>query len=156
VGSAFVTTPELDLIVGTMITISVGLGISSGVSVYQAESLEKERELQSLEKAMLKNLDDSKIAKSVRKTTLITALINLSTPFLTCLLYAIPFVFALMGFIEIKTGAVLSIIIALLTLMLTGYIMSKDGKKNPIFVGLKMAFLGGVTFLIGYIIQSLL
>ena len=60
VGSAFVAEPEIEVILGTMITISLGLGISSGASVYQAESLEREREVHELEKAMLTNLKDTK------------------------------------------------------------------------------------------------
>lgn len=156
VGSAFVATPELDVILGTMITISLGLGISSGVSVYQAESLEQEREVQKLEKAMLKSLDGTKVAKSAQKNILITASVNMLTPFCTCFLYSLPLLFALAGFIDVTLGALSSIIIALSTLTLTGIGISRNGKGNPIIKGIKMGILGGITFLIGYIIQFLI
>ena len=156
VGSAFVAEPELDVILGTMITISLGLGISSGSSVYQAESLEQELKLQKLEKAMLKSLDGSQVAKSAEKCTRITALVNLLTPFFTCFLYSIPLLVALTGVIDVRTGAISSIVVSLITLMVTGIVINKNGKGNPIVKGIKMAGLGGITFLLGYVVQLLL
>ena len=156
VGSAFVVNPDLSVILGTMITISFGLGVSSGVSVYQAESLEQDREVQELEKAMLKSLDGTQVTKSAKKNILLNASINLLTPFITCLLYSFPLLLAITGFIGVKTGAILSIVIALVTLMLTGIIMGRNCRGNPLIKGIKMATLGGITFLIGYIIQFLI
>jgi len=156
VGSSFVAQPELDVILGTMITISLGLGISSGSSVYQAESLEQEIEVQKLEKAMLKSLDGTQVAKSAKKCTRVTALVNLLTPFFTCFLYSIPLLVALTGFIDVRTGAISSIVVALVTLMLTGIIINKNGKGNPIVKGIKMAGLGGITFILGYVVQLML
>ena len=156
VGSAFVADPELEVILGTMITISIGLGISSGSSIYQAESLEQERQVQKLEKAMLKSLEGTQVAKSAKKRAMVTALLNLLTPFITCFLYSIPLLIAFTGVIDVRTGAISSIAVALITLMITGIIMNKNGKGNPIIKGIKMAGLGGITFLLGYIVQLLL
>lgn len=39
VGSAFATQAGLNVIIVTMLTTSIALGISTGVSVYEAESL---------------------------------------------------------------------------------------------------------------------
>ena len=156
VGSAFVAKPEIEVILGTMITISLGLGISSGASVYQAESLEREREVHELEKAMLTSLKDTKIMNSARKITIIVSVVNLLTPFLVCGLYICPLTLAYIGIIEIKTAAWISIAIALITLMITGIIVGRKGKENAILKGVKMASLGGITFLIGYLIRLLL
>lgn len=156
VGSAFVADPNLDVILGTMLTISLALGVSSGASVYQAESLEQDIAVQKLEKAMLTSLDGTNVTKSAKKTTIITAAINLVTPFITCFLYSIPLLLALSGFIGVSVGATASIVIALVTLMLTGIVMGRNCKRNPLITGLKMAALGGVTFVIGYIIQLLM
>jgi predicted membrane protein (TIGR00267 family) len=156
VGSAFVAEPEIEVILGTMITISVGLGISGGVSVYQAESFEREREVYELEKAMLKSLEDTQIAKSARKTTIIVAALNSLTPFLVCALYICPLIVAYIGIIGIKMAAWTSIGIALSTLMLAGMYIGRKVRGNAILKGVKMAVLGGVTFLIGYWIGLLL
>ena len=156
VGSAFVAEPEIEVILGTMITISLGLGISSGASVYQAESLEREREVHELEKAMLKSLKNTKIMNSARNITIIVTAVNLLTPFLICGLYICPIAVAHAGIIEIKIAAWTSIAIALITLMVTGMIIGRKEKESAILKGIKMAILGGVTFLIGYLISLLL
>jgi predicted membrane protein (TIGR00267 family) len=156
VGSAFVADPEIEVILGTMLTISLGLSISSGVSVYQAESIEKERELHELEKAMLKSLEDTQIMDSARNTTLIVATVNLLTPFFVCGLYICPIIAAHVGIIGIRMAAWISIGIALCALMVTGIVVGRKGKENAIVKGVKMATLGGITFLVGYLINVLL
>jgi predicted membrane protein (TIGR00267 family) len=156
VGSAFVAKPEIEVILGPMITISLGLGISSGASVYQAESLERELEVHNLEKAMLKSLKDTKIMNTARNITIIVTAVNLLTPFLVCALYICPLAVAHIGIIGIKTAAWISIAVALITLMVTGVIVGRKGKENALLKGVKMAALGGITFLIGYLIRLLL
>jgi predicted membrane protein (TIGR00267 family) len=151
-----VAKPEIEVIIATMITISLGLGISSGVSVYQAESLEREREVHELEKAMLKSLEDTQITHSAKSITLIVAAVNLLTPFLICALYICPLAAAYAGIIGVKLAAYASITIALSTLMVAGIIVGRKGKENAVLKGIKMAALGGITFLIGYWIRLLL
>jgi VIT1/CCC1 family predicted Fe2+/Mn2+ transporter len=101
-------------------------------------------------------LDGTQVTKSAEKCTRVTALINLLTPFFTCFLYSIPLLIALTGVIDVRTGAISSIAVALTTLMITGIVMNKNGKGNPVFKGIKMAGLGGVTFLLGYVVQLVL
>jgi predicted membrane protein (TIGR00267 family) len=150
VASAFIAEPEIEVILGTMITISLGLGISGGVSVYQAESFERAREVHELEKAMLKSLEDTQIAKSARTSTIIVAAINSLTPFLVCVLYICPLVLAYFKFIGIKLAAWVSIAIAIITLMFAGMYVGRKARGNPILKGIKMAALGGATFVIAY------
>lgn len=64
-GSAFSDNPDIEVIVGTMLTTSLALGISTGVSVYEAESLERGIRIAQLEKAMIRRLDETMIAQSV-------------------------------------------------------------------------------------------
>jgi predicted membrane protein (TIGR00267 family) len=156
VGSAFIAEPELEVILGTMITVSFALAISSGVSVYEAESLEREREVQELEKAMLTSLEDTQVMKSARRVAIIVASVNLLTPLLVCVVYIFPFVMAYLGIVGIKMAAWASIAMALSTLMVAGIIVGRKGKENAILQGVKMAALGGITFLIGYWIRLLL
>jgi len=40
--------------------------------------------------------------------------------------------------------------------MVTGVIVGRQGKENAILKGVKMAALGGIAFLIGYLIRLLL
>ena len=155
VGSAFIAEPELEVILGTMITVSFALAISSGVSVYEAESLERDREVRELEKAMLTSLEDTQIMKSARRVAIIVASVNLLTPLLVCAIYISPFVMAYLGIVGIKMAAWTSIAIALGTLMFAGMYMGREGKGNAVLKGMRMAALGGIIFLIGYWITLL-
>jgi len=155
VGSAFIAEPELEVILGTMITVSFALAISSGVSVYEAESLERAREVRELEKAMLTSLEDTQVMKSARRVAIIVASVNLLTPLLVCAIYISPFVMAYLGIVGIKMAAWASIAIALGALMFAGIYMGREGKGNAILKGIRMAALGGIIFLIGYWIALL-
>lgn len=156
VGSAFVLKPELKVILGTMILSSLALGISSGVSVYEAETLEREREIQKLEKAMLTSLEDTEVTRSARKAAIVVASVNLATPLLVCTICTVPFALVYLGTVGIKTAARTSIAIALGALMFAGMYMGRYGKGNAILKGVKMAALGGITFLIIYLIGTLI
>jgi VIT1/CCC1 family predicted Fe2+/Mn2+ transporter len=63
---------------------------------------------------------------------------------------------AYLGIVGIKNASLASIVIALSTLMFTGMYMGRNGKGNAILKGIRMAALGGITFLIGYWIALLL
>ena len=71
VGSAFAGDAGLNVIIVTMLTTSLALGISTGVSVYEAESLEQERKIADLEKALFTDLQDTSIQKTAKYTILI-------------------------------------------------------------------------------------
>src|SRR4030066_206146 len=64
IGSAFSDNPDIEVVVGTMITTSLALGISTGVSVYEAENLERGIRISQIEKAMIRNLDETVISES--------------------------------------------------------------------------------------------
>jgi predicted membrane protein (TIGR00267 family) len=155
VGSAFVVKPELEIILGTMILSSFALGVSTGVSVYEAETLERGRGIQKLEKAMLISLQDTEVTKLAGKAAIVVALINLVTPLLICTLCTIPFALAYVGTMGIKIAAWMSIAIALGSLMFVGMYMGRYGNGNAIVKGIRIATLGCITFLIIYLIGIL-
>ena len=83
VGSAFAgITAGLNIIILTMLTTSLALGISTGVSVYEAESLEQERKIAELEKALFTDLQDTSIQKNAKTIIIVATLINFATPLL--------------------------------------------------------------------------
>ena len=56
VGAAFAADASLGVVLVTMVASSLALGISTGVSVYEAESLERERKIYELERALFMDL----------------------------------------------------------------------------------------------------
>lgn len=156
VGSAFVARPELEVILGTMLSSSLALGISTGVSVYEAEILEREKKIGEMERSLLTDLEDTDVAKSVKTAAIIISLINSLTPLVACAISISPFVLSSLGFIEIKVAAWISIATAMGTLFSAGVCIGRNGKGNAILKGVKMATFGGIAFLIGYWIETLI
>lgn len=105
VGAAFAADASLNVVFVTMVASSLALGISTGVSVYEADSLERERKITELEKALFMDLRNTRIEKTARSITMLTATINFLTPFLSCAVMILPFVFAVWKILEINAAS---------------------------------------------------
>jgi predicted membrane protein (TIGR00267 family) len=155
-GLSFVAHPDIRIILTTSITSSIGLGISSGVSVYEAETLEEEKKLDELEDAMLTDLENTSLFRSVKRKALLAAIIALITPLVSCSIAISPFVLTILGLLLPKIAAWMSITLALIILFTVGVYMSRDIKGNPLLKGARMAIFGAGAFLLSICIQSLI
>ncbi len=153
VGSAFAHTATLGVVVVTMLTTSLALGISSGISVYEADSLERERKIAELEKALFRDLSGTRIEKAARSVTVLTALINFLTPLVSCAVTVSPFLLASIGILEVNVASWSSVVLALSTLFAAGVYMGRIGKTNPWTKGLRMVIFGSLAFTIGYVLN---
>ena len=77
VGTAYVRNVHLGVVMVTMATSSLALGISTGVSVYETESLERKRKIAELERALFRELKGTRIEQSARSITFVVAFIYL-------------------------------------------------------------------------------
>ena len=116
VGSAFAGDAGLHIIIVTMLTTSIALGISTGVSVYEAESLEQEHKISDLEKALFTDLDDTSIQKTAKYTILLATIINFATPLVSCAVTITPFILATTGILHADIAGWISVALALSTL----------------------------------------
>lgn len=155
VGSAFAADAGLNVIMLTMLTTSLALGISTGVSVYEAESIEQERKISDLEKALFTDLTDTSIEKSAKSTIFLATLINFATPLLSCVITITPFIFVAIGLLHIDVAAWISVTLALSTLFVAGVYMGRIGKTNPYLKGIRMVIFGIIAFLIGVLLDTL-
>ena len=156
VGSAFAgAAAGLNVIIITMLTTSLALGISTGVSVYEAESLEQERKIADLEKALFIDLKDTSIQKTAKYITLIVALINFATPLFSCAVTITPFILATTGILHADIAGWISVALALSTLFGAGVYMGRIGKTNPYKKGLRMVAFGVLAFAIGFLLDLL-
>lgn len=155
VGAAFAADASLGVVMVTMLTSSFALGISTGVSVYEAESLEHERKISRLEQAMLTDLDDTVIDKTSKSITMLAMLINFLTPLFSCAVTILPFALVALQILEINVASWLSVASALSILFGAGVYLGKIGKKNPWIKGLRMTAFGVVAFIIGFLLDSL-
>jgi predicted membrane protein (TIGR00267 family) len=93
---------NLKVVMITMATSSLALGISAGISVYEAERLESERKIIELERALFMNLKGTRIERKERATTALAALIAFLTPLFSCMVAISPFIFAASGILEVN------------------------------------------------------
>jgi predicted membrane protein (TIGR00267 family) len=157
VGSAFAgAAAGLHVIIITMLTTSLALGISTGVSVYEAESLEQERKIADLEKALFTDLDDTSIQKTAKYTILIATLINFATPLFSCAVTITPFILVAKGILPLNIAGWISVVLALSTLFGAGVYMGRIGKTNPYKKGLRMVAFGVLAFVIGFLLNLLI
>ena len=155
-GSAFVAIPNLEVILGTMISCSLALAISTGVSVYEAENLEREKRIAKLENSMLTDLEDTQIAKSAKIAAAVISLMCFLTPLLACVISISPFVLSSLGFVDVKTASLISVATTLGTLFFAGVYLGRNGEGNAILKGVRMVAFGVIAFLIGYWIKTLI
>jgi len=157
VGSAFAgAAAGLNVIILTMLTTSLALGISTGVSVYEAESLEQERKIADLEKALFTDLKDTSIQKTAKYTILLATLINFTTPLFSCAVTITPFILAATAILHIDVAGWISVTLALSTLFGAGVYMGRIGKTNPYKKGLRMVAFGVLAFVIGFLLDLLI
>ena len=156
VGSAFAGDAGLHIIIVTMLTTSIALGISTGVSVYEAESLEQEHKISDLEKALFTDLNDTSIQKTAKYIILLATIINFATPLVSCAVTITPFILATTGILHADIAGWISVALALSTLFGAGVYMGRIGKTNPYKKGLRMAAFGVLAFTIGFLLDLLI
>lgn len=156
IGSAFATNPNLRLVIATLISSSIALGISTGVSVYESETMERERKTVELERALFRKLDKTLLAQDYRSYARILSLVNFVTPLVCCSIVIVPLGAALLNFLEPTIAAWISIFLAMSILFVAGFYFGRFGKQNPLIKGLRMVGFGVVAFAAGYLIQVLL
>ena len=153
VGSALTPESNVKVVLSTMLVSSLALGISTGVSVYEAESLEWKLKLEETEKAMLTKLENTGFAQLGKKAVILISILNFLTPLLSCGVTVVPFLMALGGLIKIDHAGYVSALLALSTLFLSGAYLGKKSKMNPWMKGLRMVILGIMAFTLGILIK---
>jgi predicted membrane protein (TIGR00267 family) len=155
VGVAYASEAGLRAVALTMATSSLALGISTGVSVYESERIEREKAISELERALFRDLNGTWIERSAKSIALLLASVNFFTPLLSCMVTISPFAFVALKAIGLREAAWASIALALGTLFAAGAYMGKIGHRNPWMRGLRMAGFGLMAFAVGFLLDSL-
>ena len=156
VGAAFAADASLGVVMVTMVTSSLALGISTGISVYEAESLERERKIAELERALFRDLSGTTIEKTGRSVTIMAAMINFLTPLFSCAVTILPFALVALQVLEMNMASWFSVLAALGILFGAGVFLGRLGKKNPWMKGLRLVCFGLLAFIIGFLLDSLI
>ena len=155
VGSAFSENFDHKIFLGTLLAGTFSLGISSGVSVYEAETLQAEKKIKTLEESLLRDLDETLIVENEKRQTAVVSVIIFLTPILTSLYSLTPQILSLADVLHVKTTIWISVSLTISLLFLTGYVFSEENREQKIWRGLRMMVLGVVAFLVGFGIKSL-
>lgn len=149
IGSALTADADKGLVISTIITSAVALAISTGSSVYEAESLEQSRRLDEIGRAMLRPVGETNLGKASKASAAIIAISNSMAPLIASTIILLPFL--LMGG-NLTEAAEIAIALAISILFVTGFIMGRISEKNPWWKGLRMALIGVAAFVICYLI----
>jgi predicted membrane protein (TIGR00267 family) len=152
IGSALSPHPNIDVVKTTIITSAVALAISTGSSVYEAESLEQSRRLDEISRAMLSSVDETDLGRTSRASIILISLVNSLAPLLAGGVTLVPFL--VLPASDIVYAAELSITLAISMLFITGYFMGRIANKNPWIKGTRMAVIGLIAFGICYLIGA--
>jgi predicted membrane protein (TIGR00267 family) len=156
IGSAFAANPDLRLILGTLVASSVALGMSTGVSIYESETLERERRVVELEKALFRKLDNTIITENYKTYAMILSVVNFFTPLVCCSIVSAPLIAAAFRLLDIMTASWISVALALSILFVAGTYLGRLSKQNPFMKGLRMVIFGVAAFVVGFLIQILI
>ena len=154
IAGAFNDAPNLRVVIATILTSAVALGISTGVSVFEAENLEQGRRMDEIERAMLRSMEETHIGRSSRSSIYLIALVNFMAPIFTGAVILAPFL--VFSAVDIGTAAWMAVGFAITLLFVTGFLMGRYGKRSPWIQALRMALVGVGAFIICFYIESIM
>jgi predicted membrane protein (TIGR00267 family) len=150
IGSALSSNPQHDVIITTLITSAIALAISTGSSVYEAETHEQSRRMNEIGKAMLSRVEDTNIGRSYRTSVLLISFANSLAPLFAGVIAVTPFLLLPKG--EIVLAAEIALTMAISMMFITGFFMARGSDKNPWLKGARMALIGIAAFVVCYLI----
>jgi len=150
IGSALSFDADKGLVVATIITSCVALAISTGTSVYEAETLEQSRRMDEIGRAMLRPVEETNLGKASKASAALIALFNSIAPLVSGAIIVSPFLLLDEG--TLLVAAEVAIALAIVLLFITGFIMGRISEKNPWWKGLRMALVGLGAFVVCYLI----
>lgn len=143
------------IIIGAGFGASLAMAISGVSGAYMTERAERLRELERLEKAMLKTLDNTVQARAIRFASIYVAIVDGAAPFIVSLIAIVPFILSQIGVLGVGFAVIISVSITLLVLFILGGFLGKISKRNVIVSGIKMAAAGIATALVALLLNLL-
>ncbi len=129
----------------------IGLAISSGWGAYEAERVERKREIEELEAQMHRSMDGCMLDRAVRFATYWASFIHGISPLPAGLLPLLPLIFFWHDFFF---AAIFSVSITMIFLFVLGIWMGRIAKTNMITGGLRMIFAGLITAAILFLLPG--
>ncbi len=142
--------------------VSAGIGaclamMFSGLAgTYLAEKAEREREFKSMERAMLRNLDDTMVERANRFAVIISALVDGFAPFVCGLMLLVPFIIIVAGVpLPWTTAVLISAVSGFILLFLLGVFLGRVSEQSSWLYGLQTLSAGVGTAIAIIILEFL-
>ncbi|HDN90936.1 MAG TPA: hypothetical protein ENG56_01090, partial [Candidatus Aenigmarchaeota archaeon] len=145
---------EPTLIIFTSLSTFLAVAISVFVGTFVAEKAEREKEIRSLERAMLRKLSNTIIRDAARFACFYSALVAAISPMLFAFIPMIPIFLTTLGLLNFDTAFFISISLALIILFLLGIFLGKISEENKLLWGIKLLILGCLTLLILFLVKN--
>jgi predicted membrane protein (TIGR00267 family) len=151
-----VTDTPIEVTLGALSAACIAIGISTGVSVYEAERLEAKIRMAKIERAMLADLQDTHIDRTLTLYRTFVSIVNFCAPLLVFGVTSLPFLLHLgFGVPSLQLASQLSILLAILLVFLSGVALGRLAEGNPIRQGLRMTIAALATFIILVFVQTI-
>lgn len=145
--AAFATEPDPEFALGTILAACLAIGISTGVSVYEAEHTEGEIRLDRLERAMLSPLRDTHLEQGLRLSRIATSFVNFSAPLVVAAVTGLPILLYERGVLgDFFLAASVSSALGLGIVFATGYFLGTLTGRGPWRKAARMTLIALGTF----------
>ncbi|MEM2122238.1 MAG: VIT1/CCC1 transporter family protein [Candidatus Bathyarchaeia archaeon] len=145
VGSYTYGKMEVRMILGAGLGASLAMAISGLSGAYMAERAERRRGLQELEKAMLRDMENSLHARAMKIATLWVALVDGGAPLIAGVIALTPFLLAVLEVMTPLWAVYSSIAIIMSMLFLLGIFLGRISREKLIISGVKTLAIGLAT-----------
>src|SRR3972149_6185468 len=155
--AAFVPEANVEVALGTIFAACLAIGISTGVSVFEAEHTEAEIRLKRIEGAMLTSLANTDEARRIRRSGYAKALVNLFVPLVVALVTGLPILLFEAGVLtEFLAAAAASAALGMGIIFGTGFYLGVLSGRKPLIRALRMTGVAILTFALLVILERVL
>jgi len=153
IGSYVARLTDPRIVLSTGLATCMAMGVSGAWGAFVSERAERRHQLQELEHAMLRNLDDTEQARASRFAVWVIAAVDGLSPLLFGALVLVPF--ALVGrTISMHHAYIASLSLALVLLFALGIFLAKVGRDAVLRSGVRMVVAGLVCVVFSFLLSS--
>lgn len=140
-------SPNVDFALGTLFAACLAIGVSTGVSVYEAEQVEGAIRLRRLERAMLSPMGDTGISREIRATRVAIATVNFLAPIAVAGVTSTPLVLYRVGLLPTyPIAAAASGLAGVSIIFAAGYSLGRLTHRTPWIKAVRMSIVALLTF----------
>jgi predicted membrane protein (TIGR00267 family) len=145
--SAFIADANPDIALGTLFAACLAIGISSAVSVYEAEHVELEIRMQEIEKATLSSVEGTVVERKARTSAYAVAITNFLAPVFVAVIMGTPLLLYEAELIsDFGVAATLSSILGIGIIFGAGYYLGTLGRGRPWLRAVRMSVIAVLAF----------